>query len=146
MKRAAPKAFVLCGVLSVVLLAVYPRKAGPVTVFAPILLGLTFAALLSLILQAHPESRWRTSFETKFLGFFGKYSYGLYVFHFLFFPVWLSIHRKILAATGVYRLAVLGSATTAIVTAIGISMLSWRFMEQPLLKYKGYFEAGTLPP
>lgn len=75
--------------------------------------------------------------ETTFLRHIGALSYGLYVFHHLFFMVWRWYIREPLERTGwplpvvqtVYSLLVFG-ATYA------LARLSWRFLEKPFLDLK----------
>jgi peptidoglycan/LPS O-acetylase OafA/YrhL len=76
-------------------------------------------------------------FELHFLRFFGKYSYGLYVYHMLFHPMlppmkdWLD--ARLHAAGSVAYLAIwLGGS-------VGISVLSYHFFESPFLRLKDRF-------
>jgi peptidoglycan/LPS O-acetylase OafA/YrhL len=76
-------------------------------------------------------------FELPFLRFFGKYSYGLYVYHLLFHPMmppmkrWLDAHLH--AAGSVAYLAIWLGGT------VGISVLSYHIFESPFLRLKDRF-------
>lgn len=81
-------------------------------------------------------ARWLCS---PFLRFFGRYSYGLYVFHGLLvaplFPLVYPLQRAVhsVALGGVlYIVLSLG-------LAVGISMLSYHFYEEPILRLKRRF-------
>ena len=77
-----------------------------------------------------------------FLRYTGKISYGLYIFHPIFFPYYKgwalfrwsnSLHNRFLgdAVTLLGEMAVL----------YAVASLSWRFFEQPILGLKRRFEA-----
>ena len=72
------------------------------------------------------------------------HSYGLYVFHHLLFPAWLALFAYLYAVTGVYRIAVLGMIITASCVSLALSMLSWAYFEQPILRLKRFFEYAPL--
>jgi len=83
-------------------------------------------------------------FSNAVLRFFGKYSYGIYVFHWILAPMlgkYFS-HEKLGAMSGSHFLGV----ALSMVIAIGISTLmafaSWHLYEKHFLKLKKFFEYG----
>jgi peptidoglycan/LPS O-acetylase OafA/YrhL len=91
---------------------------------------------------AKPTSVWGRICTTRGLRFFGKYSYGLYVFHGLLVPwartgtlmAWLERHLGSYALAWLAHFVILTSiATTA-------ALLSWHLYEKHFLKLKRFFE------
>jgi len=80
-----------------------------------------FAALL-----AHPLCRW-----------FGKRSYGIYIWHLLIYFVILKFVEGVFV--GHAKLALLVTFPIAFAVTIGVSVLSWNYVETPALKYKERF-------
>jgi peptidoglycan/LPS O-acetylase OafA/YrhL len=102
------------------------------------LIGITFAALVAMALR--PRSKTQHLFENRTLRFFGKYSYGLYVFHysvdgFLTRPTRLFVNNHLHSKA----LAVLAGACLVTAVTIPIALLSYNFYEAPFLKLKRYF-------
>jgi peptidoglycan/LPS O-acetylase OafA/YrhL len=116
-----------------------PQSAWVEKVFGSTLLGVGFAGLI-VYLVTRRQGVCNRLFESKTLRFFGKYSYGLYVFHHLLFPVWLKLFNVLQERIGVYRVAALAMIGIAAATSIGLSLISWRFFERPLLNLKRHFQ------
>jgi len=75
------------------------------------------------------------------LRFFGKYSYGLYVFHFLLYPAFGSLYASIPLPAALHRGA-LGLAALGVVSTIGslsVAWLSYNLYEKQFLKLKSRF-------
>ena len=81
-------------------------------------------------------------FMNKGLRFFGKYSYGIYVFHALFLPVMLK------SAIGPERIGqVMGSEVggrlgffvVASLISVGMALVSWSVWEEHFVRLKRYF-------
>jgi peptidoglycan/LPS O-acetylase OafA/YrhL len=110
------------------------------------LLALASTALIGLCLD--PGSRSTRLFSFRPLRFFGKYSYGLYIYHsilpmFLLPPLlWVLAP---LAAHGHNMLVHLVTSFTELAAAIVVSVLSYRYFESPFLRLKKYFEYLTRP-
>jgi peptidoglycan/LPS O-acetylase OafA/YrhL len=91
-------------------------------------------------MSLRPGSRTKQFFNQPILRFFGKYSYGLYVFHYplgclLTHPVRLYIdahfHRKVLG--------VIAGAIVVFIASTLAALLSYHFYESPFLRLKKYF-------
>jgi peptidoglycan/LPS O-acetylase OafA/YrhL len=77
-------------------------------------------------------------FRSRLLRWFGKYSYGIYVYHHALKPVWIHFlwERAVIPWVGRGWPGTL--AYTAVATALSLLLawLSWRWFEAPLLAYK----------
>ncbi|MFN8572087.1 MAG: acyltransferase [Gemmatimonadaceae bacterium] len=102
-------------------------------------LAIGFGALLLLTVAGEPQSVLQRVFRSGTLRFYGRYSYGLYVWH----PLvgWLltgaGLTQQVLARM------VPGGAITAVTSfvlrtgvATGVALISWRVIEQPFLRLK----------
>jgi peptidoglycan/LPS O-acetylase OafA/YrhL len=97
--------------------------------------------IVCLALNAPPSSATARFLSTATLRFFGKYSYGLYVFHFLLYPAFqlgyaalplpAALHEGALGLTG------LGVLSTG--ASIAAAWLSYNFYEKQFLKLKSRF-------
>ncbi len=104
----------------------------------------TFAFLFGLLVYeaVRGESRWiRLALDNRPLKFFGRISYGFYVWHWpvylLFFePVKTTLLRFSFLS---FRQAELISAIAVTLFAIGVSLLSYYFYEKPFLRWKKRF-------
>jgi peptidoglycan/LPS O-acetylase OafA/YrhL len=98
------------------------------------------ACSASLIYLAQQGSNWVSNlFDRPLLQFFGRYSYGLYIFHGLYF-----VYLRHLATTFGYRirsgiLAQLLIFAFGFLLSIALAWLSYHFFEAPLLKLKRRF-------
>jgi peptidoglycan/LPS O-acetylase OafA/YrhL len=103
--------------------------------------ALCSGGIITLALNAPPGTALSRILSSKLLGFFGKYSYGLYVFHFLLYPAFAGAYAALpLPArlhTGNLGLAGLGLFSTA--AAVAIAWLSYNAYEKQFLKLKGRF-------
>jgi peptidoglycan/LPS O-acetylase OafA/YrhL len=98
------------------------------------------ACSASFIYLAQQGSNWvSTLFDQPFLQFFGRYSYGLYLFHGLYF-----VYLRHLSGTVAHRvhsglLAQLLIVAFGFILSIALSVLSYHFFEAPILKLKRGF-------
>ncbi|HEY5967192.1 MAG TPA: acyltransferase [Chitinophagaceae bacterium] len=80
-------------------------------------------------------------FTNPVLMFLGKYSYGIYIFHWpitiMMTPYFGDIMRSLIKEPGVWRQ--MGIAILCTVTAVVISVISYHFFEKHFLKFKKYF-------
>jgi peptidoglycan/LPS O-acetylase OafA/YrhL len=112
------------------------------TVGFTLLAGL-FGATIVLVLAAPASSRTARVFGGPSLTFLGKYSYGLYVFHFALEPTfrhYLSINLLTDRVFHHYWPARLTYMLLATGISIAAAWLSWHLYEKQFLKLKRYFE------
>jgi len=94
----------------------------------------------SLIYLAQQGSNWASNlFDRPFLQFFGRYSYGLYIFHGLYF-----VYLRHLATTLAYKfgsgiLAQILVFAVGFLISIALALVSYRFLEAPVLRLKQRF-------
>jgi peptidoglycan/LPS O-acetylase OafA/YrhL len=111
-------------------------------------IAVSFSALVAMALR--PRSMTQRLFENKTLRFFGKYSYGLYVFHYLADSV-LTGPTRLFVNNHLHSkgLAVLLGACVVMAVTVPIAMFSYHFYQAPFLKLKRYFSynlPASLPP
>ncbi|AFL90026.1 putative acyltransferase [Terriglobus roseus DSM 18391] len=108
-------------------------------------LGLTFASLLAASLNT--TSGFAAVFSNPVLRFFGKYSYGLYIYHYslksamddLLGPPLRSVtHSKLLL--------VLAHGFIVLAASVLIAVLSYEYFEKAILSLKRYFHDETPSP
>jgi peptidoglycan/LPS O-acetylase OafA/YrhL len=103
--------------------------------------ALCFVSLLYLALNPHPKALVRRICENPVLRHFGKYSFGLYVFHHMFQLVWMQYFGDSLVAQ-VQRgeLPVWAAQTAYQLLAFAgtyvLARLSWQSLEGPFLRMK----------
>jgi peptidoglycan/LPS O-acetylase OafA/YrhL len=109
------------------------------------LIAVTFAALIGTVI-ARPA--WtRLAFENGFMRFFGKYSYGLYVFHYSIDNALTPILRRWLDA--VFHSKAVGVVVSALIVgalAVMVAYASYHLYEKHFLKLKRYFEPNGVNP
>jgi peptidoglycan/LPS O-acetylase OafA/YrhL len=106
-----------------------------------------FSALLILVLSARDGSRFKRFWEHGFLTFFGKYSYGIYLNHFILLPFlvqWIPV-TELQRLTGSRILGLLLFAMLATVISVAIALLTWNLFERHFLKLKRRFETRPAP-
>jgi peptidoglycan/LPS O-acetylase OafA/YrhL len=101
-----------------------------------------FGALLTILLTAPPQCRANRLLGSGALRFFGRYSYGLYLFHgLLLFQ--LAKHVMSGASLPLFRGSALPGILAFTGVGVGLSVLlalaSWHFWERPFLQLKRYF-------
>jgi peptidoglycan/LPS O-acetylase OafA/YrhL len=106
---------------------------------------LGFGALLIAALTAEPQSVVARLFASGAARTFGKYSYGLYVFHHFASYAFIRYRTEFLVArwVGSHTLAVILQACVGLAVSLAVSIISYRFFESPLLALKRYFPAAT---
>jgi peptidoglycan/LPS O-acetylase OafA/YrhL len=97
-----------------------------------------FGTLLLVAITAAPGGRAARFWEAPFLRFFGKYSYGLYVFHYPLLPVFKHLFpvaglAEVLGSAILGRLLFILLATGSSLT---VAMLSWHCYEKHFVKLK----------
>ena len=104
---------------------------------------LSLAATALIAMCQKPRSRMARIFRTPLLRFFGRYSYGLYIFHSVL-PMFYE--RHVTDLTGRLHNHAVGNLINSAVelaVALAVSMLSYHYFEMPFLKLKRFFPAGT---
>jgi len=106
-----------------------------------VLLSVGFTSWLGLALTARAGSLLMKILNNGFLRYTGKISYGLYIFHPIFFPYYKgwalfrwsnSLHNRLAGDL----VTLLGEMTLL----YAVASLSWRVFEQPILRLKRRFE------
>lgn len=122
----------------------------PVTNILNLTIGFTikaaiFTGLIMLALSARASSLVRMFFESEIMRVLGKYSYGLYVYHYLLILVLASFvfprALPVIAGSALPSIAVFGIATFALSGLV--SWLSFTLLEQPMLRLKHRFATPT---
>jgi peptidoglycan/LPS O-acetylase OafA/YrhL len=106
---------------------------------------LTLGGMLVWALTSKPEAPQVRFFDNPLMRWFGKYSYGLYVFHVM--VSWHVIHEKYEArlteALGSHGLAVVVHSTASLLLSMAVAWLSFHLFEKHFLKLKVRFEAPS---
>jgi len=92
-----------------------------------------------LIFSISQKNNWLKSIlNLKFFKFFGKYSYGLYIYH---LPVYIIIVDSFIGFRKLnFRYLPLVATVVCLFITIGIALLSYYLIEKPFLRLKKYFE------
>jgi peptidoglycan/LPS O-acetylase OafA/YrhL len=94
----------------------------------------------SLVFLAQQGSNWVTAlFDRPLLGFFGRYSYGLYLFHGLYFVYLRHLSGRLEHILRSGLLAQLLIAVFGFLFSIALAVLSYHFFEAPILALKRRF-------
>lgn len=115
---------------------------GGFTPFAPFVspfynLTVLLLSLWLLDVVRRPHTRVATALTHPLIRWFGKRSYGLYIWHLLvYFPI-QAFFDDVFA--GRARLANVAAFPFAFAGTVGVAMLSWRFVETPALRAKERF-------
>ena len=100
------------------------------------LISLAYASLIVLLRTGSPGSLGVKLIDNPFFRFFGKYSYGLYVFHGLMIPLldrWIPA-EKLLDLCHAPFLAAIVCLSAKVGVTLAVAMLSWRLLESPCLR------------
>lgn len=131
--------------IAVAVAAVVLRRLAQTAVYAPALkysiYALFFGSVLARVVVAARTSILGRFWSNPILTFFGKYSYGLYVFHYALRPVcgWLFPASELSALLGSRLLGVMTHAVLAAAFSVLVAWLSWHLFEKHFLKLKQYF-------
>ena len=91
---------------------------------------------------AGPASLWGGLLNSRWLRFFGKYSYGLYVFHGLLMW-WVKdglLLNWLVRGLHSFYLGLLAHLLVLTVASTAVALLSWHLYEKHFLKLKRFFE------
>ena len=102
-----------------------------------------FFGALSLISLLPPSNPLARIFQGAVLKFFGKYSYGLYVYHGIL--TWylqeIGFERRLDALLGNHWLVIAVKAVGAVSVSVAVAVLSYQLFEKRFLALKRFFEA-----
>jgi peptidoglycan/LPS O-acetylase OafA/YrhL len=105
------------------------------------MLGVFYASFVTILLTDSPTAPLRRVIDNPVLRFFGKYSYGIYVIHFIIAPTmarWFP-EDLILARAHSYILASLFCILGKTAIAVALALVSWNLLEAPCLRLKDRF-------
>jgi peptidoglycan/LPS O-acetylase OafA/YrhL len=106
-------------------------------------------SLLLVTVTSGPRQLFGWFFSLPVMRFFGKYSYGIYVFHELFAPLFNgrlgaeAISRN--WGVGNWYAAMSIHFVLAFVISVLVALISWNLLEKHMLKLKRYFEHEPAP-
>jgi peptidoglycan/LPS O-acetylase OafA/YrhL len=147
--QLAPRVFAICMIILVGAGIHYHGLVWQTNFFVPTFgftfVGISGAALIAMALR--PDSKTQHLFENKTLRFFGKYSYGLYVYHYSLDEM-LTHRIRIAVGTSLHSkaLGVLAGAIVVMAVTIPVALLSYHFFEAPFLRLKRYFSYNGKSP
>jgi peptidoglycan/LPS O-acetylase OafA/YrhL len=105
------------------------------------LLAAFFAAVLVVTVTASPSGLVGWFGHSALLRFFGKYSYGLYVWHGLALPFLQGyLTPRMTDLLGSPFLVVVVQTAVSIAITLAVALLSWHLYEKQFLKLKRFFE------
>jgi peptidoglycan/LPS O-acetylase OafA/YrhL len=138
----APRVFTICAAILIVAALRYHGLFWETNFFIPTfgftLAAISFAALIAMALRR--GSKTQQLFSNSTLRFFGKYSYGIYVFHYSF-ETMLNIPTRLYVSNHLHSkaLGVLAGACVVMAATIPVALLSYHFYESRFLALKRYF-------
>ena len=106
--------------------------------------ALFFGALTLISLQAARRSLVARAFNSSWLRTFGKYSYGLYVYHGVLSHHMHELHAedRLAALLGSHSLGIAAQAMIGVGISLLVSVLSYELFEKRFLALKRFFEGG----
>jgi peptidoglycan/LPS O-acetylase OafA/YrhL len=121
---------------------------GPSHALRSFLIALFFGALLLACVHAEPDSFIGGFFNHPAMRFFGKYSYGIYVYHgvIAYFLVDKRVEDDLAKSLGSHLLAVLLQAASGVGLSVLVSVLSYEWFEKRFLRLKRWFGEGVPRP
>jgi peptidoglycan/LPS O-acetylase OafA/YrhL len=139
--------FLLGAVLGVLAFGAVTQLALPVVhQIRNSLYGLLFGAL-TLVALKRPSNLVARAFQGPVLRFFGKYSYGLYVYHGIFHGYLAEgrVEDRLDQLLGSHALAMVARAVIGLGVSLVIALASYHLLEKHFLALKRYFEAQEEP-
>ena len=122
--------------LVLLLVCIYPHISGQLHfIFGPLILGLAFSWILILFI---PEDASLGISDEALISVWGKYTYGLYVYHTIVIGLCLQLWGRFFGEIGGYLESYL-FGLLCLCLSILISWLSYLVLEKPFLKLKKYF-------
>jgi peptidoglycan/LPS O-acetylase OafA/YrhL len=150
LRRWAAPVALASGTASIVLIGLRPGGSYQDAIIGTIgftTIALFFASLIAASVTSPSHSWFVRPWEVGWLRSLGRYSYGLYIYHFI---VAGALGRTHLLAALDARTAPLVAQLAYFAVALGASMacalLSWHVVEQPMLRMKRKFRYECHPP
>jgi peptidoglycan/LPS O-acetylase OafA/YrhL len=144
----APKVFAVC-LICVVLMAAADGGLNFYDSWLQQTIGLSLIGIgctASIAMVLKPVSRTARFFDWSILRFFGKYSYGLYVYHYTLDSILTYRFRDILLRyTHSKIVATLGAAAAVGAISVLVAWLSYNLYEKHFLKLKRFFSYRQAP-
>ncbi|MEO6801926.1 MAG: acyltransferase [Granulicella sp.] len=124
---------------------------GTLDDFAPIMGKLFYSSLdmlccgviLSLM---QPDHRLTRIFSASILRWFGRYSYGIYIFHVMLISLGEYLRDAVNRVTDSRPLGAATLISSVFISTISLAYLSFRFYEQPFLRWKNRIASYGHPP
>ena len=134
------KVVILVAGLALTLLVTLTRELSPSTVYMSTI-GYSLLTLFfgSALLLAVRDERARRLVSAPLLRWLGRFSYGIYVWHFICFVAVFHTGLGTRLVRGDGPIAALFGATVALAATAALTLSSWFLLEAPLLKLKHYF-------
>ncbi|MEG9436768.1 acyltransferase [Edaphobacter sp. HDX4] len=129
-----------CAAIAVAIVAISHRLDFHTYLMSSV--GYTVSAILfgGLLLRClAPGSSAQAFFSTKIMRFFGKYSYGIYVYHLLFTPVLSRLLYRLQALLHSRLLGAMAYLVLWFALSIAVAVVSYKFFESPFLRLKDRF-------
>lgn len=142
--RWAPFMFIVAGACVVSMFAIrktVDRADATVWTVGYSLIGIFYGTLLLLCLK--PASSFQRLFSWSVLRMFGRYSYGLYLYHFPLAVVLSPLRERFVSWTHSFWVGSTLHITTCLLVNLLIAALSYRFFESPILRLKNRFSYPT---
>lgn len=95
-----------------------------------------FFLIIIMNIGANPNSF--VKLDNKFFDYFGKITYGIYLYHLMIIPICLLIVQSIFPEMTIA--ANIALYILVIVSTLGVAALSFRYFEKPFINYKKKFE------
>jgi peptidoglycan/LPS O-acetylase OafA/YrhL len=110
--------------------------------------ALFFGALTLMSLQAAQRSPVARTFRSSWLRTFGKYSYGLYVYHGVlsYHMLMVRTEDRLGALLGSHSLGIAAQTVVGVGISLLVSVLSYELFERRFLALKSFFEGGPAAP
>ncbi len=124
------------------------RTVLPSLVFVePSIALLLSGACVGLAVSQSGNGHLQQLMNSSLLRWFGKYSYGIYVYHHALKPIWIHFlwQRWIIPTLGTGWIGTPCYTATASMAFITLAWLSWKFFEGPLLTLKNRITFPTEP-
>jgi peptidoglycan/LPS O-acetylase OafA/YrhL len=152
--RLSRLALPIAALLSLAALVIFVLRKGfagydpVVSTIGLTILACLFGAVLVVALTSAHDTFVARAFGSSFLSFFGRYSYGIYVFHhpILFFKTGLVPLALVPSVFGSQLLRQLVFVVIATAVAVTLAFSSWHLFEKRFLKLKTFFPYRSPEP